>query len=70
MNSVAMTPEVVTGNDAEVLPAGMVTFEGTCASLLLDASETVTPAVGAAVVRYTVPVLLLPPVTELGDAVM
>ena len=55
-------------NVAEVFPARTVTLTGTCASALLLDKETVTPPTGAAEVKFTVPVLLAPPVTVLGAA--
>jgi hypothetical protein len=52
-------------------PALTTTLPGTCATelLLLD-SVTVVPPAGAAPLRVTVPVELLPPITELGLLVM
>ena len=40
---------------------------GTWATALLEARVTTTPPVGAGFVSVTVPVLLAPPVTELGE---
>ena len=54
---------------AVVEPAATVTDAGTVALLEPDARVTVTPPVGAATVRVTVPVELLPPVTEVGLSV-
>ena len=58
---------VVTVNVAVVAFAGTVTLPGTCAMevLLLDKVTTAPPA-GAGLVRVTVPVEVLPPVTEVG----
>ena len=63
----AATVFVVTVNVAVVAFAGTVTDAGTVAALvLLLASVTATPPVGAGPVRVTVPVLLVPPVTDEG----
>lgn len=64
----AITPEVVILKVAEVLPAGTVTVDGTCASALLLASVTVTPPAGAAPLSVTVPVLEDPPETDVREA--
>jgi hypothetical protein len=56
-------------NVFELVPAAMVMLEGTWASVLLEVRLTVIPPLGAVPLRVTVPVLELPPVTELGDAV-
>jgi hypothetical protein len=58
--------EVVTVNVAVVLPAGTVTLLGTLAELLLLESVTTAPPEGAAMVRVTVPVALVPPSTVVG----
>jgi hypothetical protein len=50
------TVDVVTGNVAEVCPAGTDTDAGTLAAALLLARPTVTPPVGAAAASVTVPV--------------
>ncbi len=65
-----LTREVVILNVFEVLPAGMVTVDGSWAVGSLDVNATTTPPVGAGLVRFTVPVLPTPPVTELGDEEM
>ena len=64
------TRAVVMANVSEVLPAGTVTLGGTWAAGLLDETVTTTPPVGAGLLNVTVPVLLAPPVTELGEDVM
>ena len=64
------TLEVVIVNVAEVLPAAIVTDAGTWATLLLEASVTTAPPLGAAADSVTVPVLLAPLATELGDEVI
>src|SRR5947207_14295127 len=64
----AATALVVTVNVAEVAPAGTVTLEGTCATVvsLLD-SETCAPPEGAAALKVTVPVEdCEPPTTVAG----
>ena len=62
----AATPLVVIVNVVLVLPAGIVTLDGTWAALvLLLCRVTVAPPVGAAPFKVTVPVALLPPTTEL-----
>lgn len=61
------TPLLVTVKDAVVAPARTVTLAGTCAAAVLPLlSVTTDPPVGAAAFRVTVPVELLPPVTEVG----
>jgi len=62
----ALTDVVLTVNVAEVLPAGIVTVAGTVAEDRLLDSEITNPPVGAGDVMLTVPVLDLPPFTELG----
>jgi hypothetical protein len=64
--TVELTDEVVIVNVAEVAPAATVTLAGTVAEALLLASETTTPPLGAALVRVTVPVDDVPPVTLVG----
>ena len=64
-----MTAAVVTVNVADVLPAGTSTEDGTWAAVLLLDKLTVVPFAGAAPVNTTVPVELLPPVTDVGFSV-
>ena len=54
-------------NEALVAPAEMNTDDGTVALELLDESETLAPPDGAAAVSDTVPVELVPPVTDEED---
>jgi len=64
--AVATLPEV-TENVALVLPAEIVTEDGTEATAELPLeSETITPPVGAAVAATTVPVELFPLTGEFG----
>jgi hypothetical protein len=61
------TGMVVTVNVAVVAPPATVTFAGTVAAdVLLLASVTVTPPVGAGPLNVTVPVDEVPPVTVVG----
>jgi hypothetical protein len=63
----AATPLVVIVNVVLVLPAGIVTLDGTwVAVVMLLCSVTFAPPVGAAPFKVTVPVALLPPTIELG----
>jgi hypothetical protein len=62
----AVTVDVVTVNVAVVAPAATVTDAGTDPAALFDASVTTKPPAGAADVRVTVPVLGVPPVTDVG----
>jgi hypothetical protein len=65
-----VTGVVVMVNVADRAPAAMVTAAGTCAADVLPLlNVTTAPAVGAAPLRVTVPVELLPPTTEVGDRV-
>ena len=58
---------VVTEKVAEVEPAGTMTLDGTVAAEVFELDRlTVMPPVPAAVVRVTVPVAEVPPVTEVG----
>jgi len=58
----------VTVNVALVAPAATVTLLGTFTYVVLELDRpTVWPPVGAAPVRVTVPVLELPPATDVGD---
>jgi hypothetical protein len=54
---------------ADVNPAGIVTEDGTVTAVLLDERLTVVPPVGAALLRSTVPVVVVPPVTVEGETV-
>lgn len=55
---------------AEGWPAATVTVAGTCAAgLLLDRVTTAPPA-GASLVRVTVPIEEVPPVTDVGFSVI
>src|SRR5262249_1269708 len=67
---VAVTAVVVTVNVALVAPAATVTLAGTVPAPLfeLDSVTTVPPA-GAAALKVTVPVDVLPPVTVVGLSV-
>jgi hypothetical protein len=61
------TPDVVTVNVVELLPAGTVTEVGTvAAAVLLLCRVTTAPPLGAAAVKVTVPVELFPPTTDVG----
>lgn len=51
---------------AVVSPAAMLTVAGTWTAALLVVRETTSPPGGAGAVTATVPVLLEPPITELG----
>ena len=51
---------------AEDWPADTETEAGTVAAALFDVSMTASPPVGAAPVSLTVPVELVPPVTDVG----
>jgi hypothetical protein len=61
-----LTAVVLTVNVAEVLPAGIVTVAGTVAEESLLDSEITSPPAGAIDPIRTVPVLGLPPLTEVG----
>jgi hypothetical protein len=50
----------------EVIPAGMVTLDGTVAEVELLDRKIASPVEGAAELIVTVPVALAPPATELG----
>ena len=63
---VAVTVVVVMENVAVVFPDGMVTDAGVVAELLPLEMEMTSPPVGAAVPMVTVPVAVLPPLTEAG----
>src|SRR4029079_19326394 len=63
----AVTAFVVIANVAVVAPAATVTDAGTVAALVLPlVNVTMAPAVGAAALSVTVPVLPAPPVTVAG----
>ena len=65
-----LTAVVATVNVALLAPAGMVTLAGTVAIVvLLLASVTTLPPVGAAPVSVTVPWDVLPPITLVGFSV-
>jgi len=59
----AVTERVVTGNVAEMAPAGTVTLAGTVAAVESAESGTIAPPGGAAALNDTVPVAGLPPTT-------
>ena len=61
-----VTVLVVTGKLAEVWPAGIVTMPGGVAVVLLVDRVAVIPSGGAGLLRKTVPVALVPPVTVAG----
>lgn len=64
------TTDVLTVKVALVLPAGMVTLEGTLAAALLLESMTCAPPDGAGPLSVTVPVeVCTPPTTLLGFSV-
>jgi hypothetical protein len=63
------TPFVVMVNVAVVEPAATVTVEGTCASDPLLVRLTTVPVPVAVWEIVTVPVLELPPTTEIGESV-
>jgi len=64
-----LTALVVTVKVPVVAPDATVTEAGTCAAALFDASVTVMPLVPAAESRVTVPVLAVPPITDVGLSV-
>jgi hypothetical protein len=61
-----VTAMVLTVNETEVAPAGIVTAVGTEAEVPLAARVTVRPPLGAAPVIVTVPVDEFPPTTDVG----
>ena len=65
-----VTDAVVTVNDAELLPAGTITDARTVATPgeLLNVRID-TPPVGALPLRTTIPLVLMPPGTEVGFSV-
>jgi len=62
----AATVLVATVKVAVVAPAATVTVEGTVADVELLCRVTARPPVGAGPVNVTVPVLLVPPATDVG----
>jgi hypothetical protein len=65
--ALAATAKVATGKVAVVLPEVTFTELGTdAAALLLELRRTVMPAAGAGSLRVTVPVGLVPPITDVG----
>lgn len=67
---VAATADVTIGKVTVLAPAGTVTLAGTVADESLDTSVTTSPLDGATPERKTEPVVVTPPVTELGAIVM
>jgi len=63
------TPVVVIGNVAVLVPAPTTTVAWTVAELLFDERLTVSPPVGALLLKVTVPVEDVPPTTEDGETV-
>lgn len=61
-----VTVFVLTVKVTEVFPAGILTDAGTTADPLLEDSEICSPPAGAAELMDTVPVLVLPPLTDAG----
>ena len=64
-----MTGEVVMLKFAADCPAGTVIVAGTWEAESLELKVTTVPPAGAVPLRVTVPVELVPPVTELGEIV-
>ena len=58
-----------TVNVAVVDPAVTVTVPGTVAAKLLEANVMTVPPVGAGSLRVTLPVLVEPPMTDVGERV-
>lgn len=68
---IVATALVVTMNVVVVLPAGTITEDWTCAAVLLLLERlTAAPPTGATPFSVTVPVELLPPVTNVGLSVI
>jgi hypothetical protein len=63
-NVVSVTELVDTVKFALVFPAAIVTLEGTAAARSLLESVIVAPPAGAALIRFTVPVVAVPAVTR------
>lgn len=63
----ATTAEVVIGKVAEMLPAGIKRVGGTVVDGSLLKRLTTVPVEGATAVSVTVPVVVVPPVTVLGE---
>jgi hypothetical protein len=63
-----VTPDVVTVNLADVVPARMVTDDGTLATVVFEyLSEMAKPPDGAGALKVTVPVADAPPVIDVGE---
>lgn len=63
----AATGDVLILNVADVVPAAIVTFVGTvAAAVLFEVNVTTAPPVGAAAASVAVPVLGVPPTTDVG----
>lgn len=63
------TPNVSIGKVADEAPSGTVTDDGTMALVLPEARLQDIPPWGAVPLRVTVPVLLFPPITDVGETV-
>ena len=64
-----VTADVLTVKVAEVLPAGMVIVVGTVAEDPVAERAMASPPVGAPILIVTVPMLVLPPTTDVGLSV-
>ena len=61
----ALTGTVVTGNVAEIAPAGMMTLAGIEATDGAELFKLITkPPTGALPVSFTVPTVLIPPISD------
>lgn len=60
------TLELPTANVCPTVPPGTKTLAGTTAMPLLLVRKTVTPPTGAGLLRVTVPVVPMPPMTAVG----